>query len=475
MSSCITSQWSANAPQIKLEVIETVSNGAESTLSWSLDYISSYAVSSSIAKSYSVVINGRTVKSGTFSIGGKTGTNTIANGSVTINKTKISQKISFSCSMAFNITFGGVYGGTKSASSSMIIPAITTYKVSYNGKGGTGVPGTQTKTHGRSLTLSSVKPSRSGYTFLGWTNSSTSSTVMYNPGGSYTVNEDITLFAVWKANTYSVSYNANGGYGSPSSQTKTHGHNLTLTDSIPTKTNYIFVGWGTSPSSTSVSYSPGQVYTNNSSIILYAIWKIGYIPPRIEGLTVDRCDSEGNLVENGTYAKVIFNWSTDKEISEIKMEWKESDSDTYINNIIIPSTGLKGNIDVIVGSGFLQDDTLYNFKISITDLNGSNNIDIDLPAISFIMDLLAGGKGIAFGKPATRPGIDFAMDVYDKYGNQITGLIYEEGSNENGYYRKWSNGILECWIDKIDAVWPIANAYGSFFMEHILGLTHINL
>ena len=463
MSSCITKQWVTNAPQLRLDVVESASSGSTSTLSWSLYYIASYAVSSSTSKSYSVVIDGATVKSGTFSIGGKTGTNTIASGTVTINKTKAIQKISFSCSMAFNITFGGVYGGTKSASGSISVDAITSYKVSYNANGGTGAPGSQTKTHGTNLTISSIKPSRTGYTFLGWSTSSSSNTVSYSPGGTYTNNSSVTLYAVWKANTYTVSYNANGGTGAPVSQTKTHGQSLTLSSVKPTRTNYIFVGWGISPSSTTVSYSPGGTYANNSSVTLYAIWEIGYIPPRIDYLSVDRCDSEGDLVENGSYARVVFEWISDEDVSEIKIEWKSSDSTTYSNNAIVPSTGTYGSVDVVVGSGLLQEDVLYNFVITVTDSNGTNNNTKDLSPISFIIDLLAGGKGIAFGKPATRPGVDFGMDAYDKYGNEIIGITFEEGSNENGYYRKWSNGILECWIDKTNVVWPIGTAYGSLF------------
>ena len=42
------------------------------------------------------------------------------------------------------------------------------YTVSYNANGGSGAPASQTKTYGTTLTLSSPKPTRSGYTFSGW-------------------------------------------------------------------------------------------------------------------------------------------------------------------------------------------------------------------------------------------------------------------------------------------------------------------
>ena len=45
---------------------------------------------------------------------------------------------------------------------------INTYSVQYDANGGTGAPGVQTKTYGVKLTLSSVKPTKTGHTFKGW-------------------------------------------------------------------------------------------------------------------------------------------------------------------------------------------------------------------------------------------------------------------------------------------------------------------
>ena len=74
--------------------------------------------------------------------------------------------------------------------------------------------------------------------------------------------------------TYAVKYNANGGSGAPSQQTKTYGTNLTLSSVKPTRTGYEFLGWGTSETDTSVDYAPGATYSTNAAITLYAIWKI---------------------------------------------------------------------------------------------------------------------------------------------------------------------------------------------------------
>ena len=76
--------------------------------------------------------------------------------------------------------------------------AAVIYTVSYNANGGSGAPASQQKLKGAALTLSSATPTRSGYTFLGWATSSTATAAQYQPGGSYTEDINVTLYAVWQ-------------------------------------------------------------------------------------------------------------------------------------------------------------------------------------------------------------------------------------------------------------------------------------
>ena len=182
-----------------------------------------------------------------------------------------------------------------------------TYTVSYNANGGTGAPASQTKTYGVTLTLSSTTPTRSGYDFVGWGTSSTSTSASYQPGGSYTSNSGRTLYAIWKSNapkTYTVSYNANGGSGAPASQTKTHGVTLTLSSTTPTRSGYSFLGWSTSSSATSASYSAGGSYTTNASVTLYAVWSCNHSSTKtnyITGCDWEKiCNTCGKVISTGT-------------------------------------------------------------------------------------------------------------------------------------------------------------------------------
>lgn len=147
-----------------------------------------------------------------------------------------------------------------------------TYTVSYNANGGTGAPGNQTKTHGQSLTLSSVKPTKDGYTFQGWSTTLNGS-VQYNPGSAYSGNANLTLYAVWNPVKYPIYFNANGGTGAPDTQYQTHFEYLTLSSVVPKKAGYTFKGWSTTLNGT-VAYQPGGQFGENRSVTLYAVWAV---------------------------------------------------------------------------------------------------------------------------------------------------------------------------------------------------------
>lgn len=319
-------------------------------------------------------------------------------------------------SVAAKLTGIDRVGATMTALTSYTIPALASYTVSYNANGGSGAPSSQTKWYGKTLTLSSTKPTRTGYSFQGWSTANDSS-VEYAAGGSYTGNSALTLYAVWKANTYTVSYNANGGSGAPGSQTKTYGVTLTLSSTKPTRTNYNFLGWGTSSSATTVSYAAGGSYTANAAITLYAIWQLAYVKPRITSVSVARCNSSGTVTEEGTYAKVVFNWATDKTVSSITVKWKATTATTW-SSTTISASGTSGSVSKAVGAGGLSTDSTYDIQIVVADASGSTTVSRSLSGLKFTIDALAGGNGVAFGKPAETENL-FEVEFPAKFNNSV--------------------------------------------------------
>lgn len=288
---------------------------------------------------------------------------------------------------------------SKNVSFTVTVPAWTSYKVSYNANGGSGAPSAQTKWKDQALTLSSTKPTRTGYSFLGWSTSSSATTATYSAGGSYTANSAATLYAVWKANTYTVKYNANGGTGAPGNQTKTYGKTLTLSSTKPTRTNYNFLGWGTSASATTVSYAAGGSYTANAAITLYAVWSLAYQKPRIVNVSTVRCDSSGTANDEGQNGLVTFDWECDKTVSSIVIKYKLT-SDTAWTSVTVTATGTSGTVSHVVGEDGLSAESTYDIHITVSDSGGSSYAISSLTSMKFVMDIRPGGKGISFGKTA---------------------------------------------------------------------------
>lgn len=441
MAAISTPQWSnTSTPQLRLTVTENGSTGNIAKLDWKLEYVAhGYAASTgSVKKSYSAVINGDTVASGSYDINGKTGTYTIATGTKEVAKATSAKSIPFSCSMAFNLTWSGVYGGTKSASGSLSIPAITSHTLTYNANGGTGAPGKQTKWYGSTIKISTVKPTRTGYTFQGWGLSADTTTIRYNPGDTFGSDADTTLYAVWKADTYTVSYDANGGTGAPGNQTKTYGVNLTLSSSKPTRTNYTFKGWGTSAASTTVAYASGASYTANAAIMLYAIWELAYTAPVISNVQIDRSDSDGTLNDDGKYGKVSFDWQLDTAnsggVQSIKIQYKKTSGGSYIN-LTETASGTSGSVSRVFGSGVLDVDSTYDVLITVSDAKGSSQYHGTLAATKYIMDFSPQG-GVGFGRPAPAEqtvsfNVPVVIDGIDMFFKSGFGMYFQDADGEN--------------------------------------------
>lgn len=308
----------------------------------------------------------------------------------------------------------------KNVTFNVTVPAWTSYTIKYNANGGSGAPGNQTKWKGQTLILSSTKPTRTGYSFLGWSTSSTATSATWTAGANYTNDAAATLYAVWKANTYTVKYNANGGSGAPGNQTKTYGQTLKLSTTVPTRTNYNFKGWGTSASATTVSYAAGANYTNNAAVTLYAVWELAYIKPRITNVSVTRCDSSGTVADDGTNGLVKFNWVCDKTLSSITIEWKLPSASTWSSSNVT-ATGISGSVTHVVGSNALSIESSYDIRIKVTDANGYSYALTSLPSMMFAVDFLAGGKGVSFGKAAKEEGVaDFGFIMKSENGELIS-------------------------------------------------------
>lgn len=343
--------------------------------------------------------------------------------------------------IAFHEYVSGVDKGERlRLSKNVILKPKTSYSVSFNANGGSGAPSSQKKWYGETLTLSSTKPTRTGYSLSNWNTSSSGSGTSYSPGASYTTNAALSLYAKWTANKYTISFNANGGLGAPSSVTKTHDVTLTLPTTKPTKQNYIFQGWSTSSTATTAEYSAGGSFTANAATTLYAVWKADYWNPRISAFYVNRCDSTGESDDYGTYVKVRFNFECcqvlgTNEVSSIELKYKLKSSSTWITTTSAEN-GTSGNVIEVIGGGNITVDGTYDIRVVVTDSqDGSSYLEKTISGAKFPIDIKSGGTGVAIGKPATLSNtfdVGFNTKITGNDGTNTTTLIVGDADNTSG-------------------------------------------
>lgn len=316
------------------------------------------------------------------------------------------------------------YGGYKTIS----VPAKTSYAVTYNANGGSGAPASQTKYYGETLTLSSAKPTRTNYVFKNWNTASGGTGTTYNPGASYTANAALTLYAQWYA-PYTVTYNANGGTGGPTTQTKVYNTNLTLTTSQPTRSGYAFVKWNTKSDGTGTSYNSGATYSSNANVTLYAIWAA---VPSIGNLTAVRCDENGDQDDEGAYATVTCTWSCSGSSTITGTITPQSGgSATSFTFGTSPSGSGTVTSIALVGSGNgmeLDTDMQYTVSVTVTCTTGGTTKtatrNVILTRAFFVMDWKAGGDGVGIGRAAPSNGLEVGYPAVFDSTLSSYGTIY---------------------------------------------------
>ena len=188
-----------------------------------------------------------------------------------------------------------------------------TYTLNYDENGGENAPKSETQVKNSSasatFTISSEKPSRNGYNFLGWSDTK-NGTVKYKDGESLTLTytsevTEKTIYAVWEEIkppvTIYITYNGNAGNDTvsnlpdPTTSTIPNGQYyapFTISDKVPTRNGYDFLGWADSADAAKPQYRPGDTINVSGDTYFYAVWKAIEIKPDIPNPTIDNIDGD---------------------------------------------------------------------------------------------------------------------------------------------------------------------------------------
>lgn len=162
------------------------------------------------------------------------------------------------------ISTNAVYTFNMSNSNTDIEAKWNYFTITYNLNGGTQNDSNPTNYNIDSGNLPLAKPTKTGYTFMGWQYNG-ENVVSINPNWA----KDVALNALWNGgNDYVVALDANGGEVSQTSVDVRYDHPYSLP--VPTKLGYTFEGWH--DGSLEISNSGTWKYASNKSLV--AKWNI---------------------------------------------------------------------------------------------------------------------------------------------------------------------------------------------------------
>ncbi len=169
------------------------------------------------------------------------------------------------------------------------------YAVTYDASADQGDAALQATRYNSYLNLAdSTGLDREGYTLDGWTSEADGTGTFYALGeGIHMPCKDVHLYGHWKANHYSVRYDANGGTGSEPSVTKAYKTTITTADgSGMSRTGYHADSWNTEADGTGTTYALGsELKVGCHHVTLYMQWV-----PNDYTVTYDAVDATGGTV-----------------------------------------------------------------------------------------------------------------------------------------------------------------------------------
>ncbi len=147
------------------------------------------------------------------------------------------------------------------------------YWIDFSAGHGSGTEKIQKVAYGSTVKLELNTFEYADHHFVGWSTVSNGSTLAYADGAEVTMGDkDLGLFAIWAINTYSVSFDSNGGTGDMSPQSIAVGTGAWLKACEFAKLGSDFAGWATEKGGAKAYDDGGDYIMGSVDATLYAIW-----------------------------------------------------------------------------------------------------------------------------------------------------------------------------------------------------------
>jgi uncharacterized repeat protein (TIGR02543 family) len=152
---------------------------------------------------------------------------------------------------------------TVQISGNSLLLLVSPHTLTYNGNGNNGgaapVDGSSPYQPNATVTVLDNTDGmvRTGYSFSGWNTATNGTGTQYTPGNTFVIVTNMTLYARWTVNNYTVTFDKQGGSGGSNSVVATYGAAMPVATGVPTRTGYTFGGYYTATNGGGTQY-----YTN---------------------------------------------------------------------------------------------------------------------------------------------------------------------------------------------------------------------
>ena len=309
------------------------------------------------------------------------------------------------------------------------------YVVTYSANGGNGAPteATESFTFGTSAISLTTKGTltKTGYTFAGWNTLATGLGTNYLENANYSPTASIILYAKWTANSYTLTYNANGGT-TGSTAAITAGTGVTLSTTAGTKTGYTLAGWNTAADGSGTSYAGATSQTFFSDVTLYALWR-----PVTPGAPSVSAATAGNTTSTVTVTAVAASGTTVGPAASFTVQAYDSTGTTAIAGETCTVLASVSPLSCEITG--LTNGTTYKFKATATNTTGSAtgaaSTVTAIPAPYVVTYALNGGSltpttaNYTLGTPVVLPLPSKTGYTFTGWNNPSNSSVGVDGSN----------------------------------------------
>ena len=218
---------------------------------------------------------------------------------------------------------------------------------------------------------------RTGYAFTGWTPAA----ITADMTGAQTVT------AGWRANTYQIVYDANGGSGTMSATDCEYDKEGEVAANGFTRTGYVFKGWAME-SNGEVVYEPGAKLMNLTAIAggtvkFYAVW--AWTAPT-ESISLSGIEARQRYPWNGLVDIIVTMQGAAEDVVEAECVFVATNSAT---KAAIPVAHITQNGDDVASSGVVTRKFIWDAKVDVGAVKIDDvalTVDVELPYVQLWKD-----------------------------------------------------------------------------------------